>query len=491
MVTEPEQLPLLERLELNRSNPLTLGLVRRDTDMDLAIALERNPFKGDLSSYSYAERMPLAKEVKGVFTVTKRTLSAARGLYEALFASLDRQNPLLPANRRAVPLIGAHLGKPIERLPWLPQFAGGLVLAGWTGCGRSHVVDRLLSLFPQVIVHGANESAGWIALKHLVWLKVHMPADGSRGGLIMEMLMEIDAALGTGYVQQFTGRSWTVEKQLVAVIFILAAHRCGLVVIEEAQEGNAGTSSRFGAEFIRFFLRLLNANVAVAVVGNPRAFDELKSSAQTEARMTEFGWFDFMPITDPASKEWRDDLVPGIWKQTQLLAEPDEYIEDLEQLLLDESGGVPRYLARLRRETIFVGLRAGAPRGTRAHIIEATKSPSMRGVEAQICALRSRSLAGLKNWVDFPEEMAAAMWAPPQDQDQDQDQDGDPGMSVPSDQVDVVDAPSPAAGAREGRSKKTCGEGGKRAAAAKEGYLSDEYVAGLVAELANAAREGS
>jgi len=482
MAEDPEQLPLLERLELNRCNPLTFGLTRRDTDVDLGIALERNPFEGDLSGIGYDQRMPLAKAVKDVFTATKRTLFAARGLHDALFASLDRQNPLLPANRRSIPLIGAHVGKPIEKLPWSPQFAGGLVLSGWTGCGRSHVVDRVLSLFPQVVDHGFNEAAGWKSLKQLVWLKVHMPADGSRGGLIMEMLMEIDAVLETDYAQQFAGRSWTIEKQLVAVIFILAAHRCGLVVIEEAQEGNAGRASRFGAEFIRFFLRLLNANVAVAVVGNPLAFDELKSSAQNEARMTEFGWFEFTPIVDPASTEWKKDLVPGIWRQSQLLAEPDEDIEDLEQLLLDKSGGVPRYLARLRTETLLIALRAGAPRVIRAHIVKASESSPMRGVEAQISALRTRSLAGLKSWIDLPEDMARAMWATAPGNG------GQSAASATGDENGTSAAPR-ARSPRAAEARNSRGKGTKGGTTVKEGYLSDEFVAGLVATLAKAELE--
>jgi hypothetical protein len=482
MAAVSEQLPLLERLELNRCNPLTLRLVRRDTDLELAVALERNPFEGDLSGVAYDQRIPLAKAVKDVFAATKRTLLAARGLHDALFASLDRQNPLLPANRRSIPLIGSHVGKAIEKLPWSPQFAGGLVLSGWTGCGRSHVVDRVLSLFPQVVEHGHNEAAGWISLKQLVWLKVHMPADGSRGGLIMEMLMEIDAVLQTDYTQQFTGRSWTVEKQLVAVIFILSAHRCGLVVIEEAQEGNAGTASRFGAEFIRFFLRLLNANVAVAVVGNPLAFDELKSSAQNEARMTEFGWFEFTPTVDPSSPEWSSDLVPGIWKQSQLLTEPDEVIEDLEQLLLEKSGGVPRYLARLRTETLLVALRAGAPRVIRSHIVKASESSSMRGVEAQISALRTRNLASLKNWIDLPEDMAVAMWSTTR---------GNDGNSAETSTGDESNnsAVSLARSPRADGPKTARGKGVKAAAAVRDGYLSDEFVAGLAAALAKAESE--
>ena len=337
-------------------------------------------------------------------------LAGARGLHDALFASLDRQNPLNPNSNRRIFSFSNHLGKAIQDLPWSPEFSGGLVFAGWTGTGKSRTVDRFLELIPQVVVHEANPEYGWTAMRQLVWLKVHMPADGSKGGLVAEMLLQIDRALGTDYSGQYMKRTWTVEKLLVVVIYILLVHRCGLVIIEEAQEGNLAAASRFGAEFIQFFLRLLNAGTGVAVVGNPFAFDGLRSSAQTEARLTEYGWFDFMPITDAASEQWAIDVVKGLWKKAQLLDEPDEDFPDLPSLLLDTTGGILRYVARLRRVTLAHGLRTGARRVTRKLLLDAAKSAEMAGVRAQIAVLSERNLPGIARWRDLPLDMVRAAW---------------------------------------------------------------------------------
>jgi hypothetical protein len=410
MQRAPEQLPLLARLKLIERNPLTMALERFDDDMSLAIALRRNPFAGGAPGISYQRRIALVDDVSSLVAVTPTMLAGARALHNALFASLDRQNPLHPNTNRRIFSFSSNLGNALQSLPWTPEFAGGLVFAGWTGTGKSRTVERFLELIPQVIVHEANPEYGWTAMRQLVWLKVHMPADGSKSGLVAEMMMQIDRSLGTDYSSQYLGRSWTVEKLLVAVIYILLVHRCGLVVIDESQAKNLSVASRFGAEFIQFFLRLLNAGMGVAVVGNPLAFDELRSSAQTEARLTEYGWFNFMPITDATSESWTTDVVKGVWKQAHLLDEPDEEFEGLPMLLLEQTGGVLRYVARLRRVTLALGLRTKAPRVTEKLILMAANSPEMAGIRGQATILAQRDLAGLARWRDLPSDLVRAAW---------------------------------------------------------------------------------
>lgn len=490
MKSVPEQLPLLARLDLIYSNPLTRALRRYDTDMALAQALECNPFLHGAPDVQYDRRLPLVEAVKSVVAVTLPMLAAARGLHDALFASLDRQNPFDPVNRRLIYEFGDHVGKPLSSLPWSPEFAGGLVLAGWTGTGKSHTVERFLSLIRQVVVHSEDESqgCGWKVLKQLVWLKVAMPHDGTRGGLIAGMFLEIDLALGTSYASQYSGRSWTVEKQLVALIYILMLHRCGLVVIEEAQASTLATTSRFGAEFVQFFLRLLNVGVAVAVVGNPLAFDELRSNAQTQARLTEYGWHDFAPMTNALSDDWRLDVIGGIWLRAQLLNEPDEDFEGRDQLLLELSGGVLRYLARLRRVTLSLGLRTGASRVCSKLILAAWSSREMAGVRDQIEALRRRDPAALARWTDLPTHLIRASWQAQR-------------TTMRESENATESPPTNAATEKMEGARKAKRASSRRSRAIKsteqlvqgdaDGYLGEDFKKGLLAELKTRAMGGA
>ncbi|WP_046110859.1 hypothetical protein [Aquincola tertiaricarbonis] len=478
-----EQLSLLTRLELIERNPLTRSLQRYDDDLDLAKALRRNPFAGGAPGVCYSRRLQLVDEVVSLVSVTPTMLAGARGLHNALFSSLDRQNPLNPNNRRRVFAFFESVGKPLKDLPWAPEFGGGLVFAGWTGNGKSRTVERFLELVPQVVIHEANPEYGWTTLRQLVWLKVHMPSDGSRGGLLVEMLKQIDKVLETDYAKQYLGKGWTVEKLLVVVIYILLVHRCGLVVIEECQDRNLAATSRFGTEFVQFFLRLLNAGMGVAVLGNPLAFDELTGSAQTEARLTEYGWFDFMPITDVSSEEWSVDVVNGVWKAAQLLDDRDDEVEGIAQLIFDKTGGVLRYVARLRRVTLALGLRTGARRVTKDLILSAAESPEMHGVQRQIGVFAERDLAALANWGDLPTAWIQRAWLAGDSVPEDAGAGGQPSAqpkSTASPLSESTKKPSPSRSkkAREGRNKGTPTGG-------VAGYLGDDFRAKLLAELEN------
>lgn len=488
MSTPTEQLSLLMRLELIERNPLTQALQRYDDDLALGKALRHNPFSGGAPGVNYERRLQLVDEVASLVSVTPTMLAGARGLHNALFSSLDRQNPLNPNNRQRIYTFSDNIGKPLKDLPWAPEFCGGLVFAGWTGNGKSRTAERFLELVPQVVLHEENAGYGWKRLRQLVWLKVHMPADGSRGGLVVEMLKQIDKVLGTDYANQYAGKGWTVEKLLVIVIYILLVHRCGLVVIEECQDRNLAVTSRFGTEFVQFFLRLLNAGMGVAVLGNPLAFDELRSSAQTEARLTEYGWFDFMPITDVSSKDWSVDVVKRVWKAARLLDERDEEFEGLEQLILEKTGGVLRYVARLRRATLALGLRTGASRVTKELILLATESPEMHGVRRQVSALAQRDLAALANWRDLPTAWIRKAWSlddsVPGERGGGDQPNAQPDAAA-SPPCDNTETPSPT------RSKKAQGrgkEGTQRGIPA--GYLGDDFRAKLMAELGNHAAKG-
>lgn len=489
MSASPEQLPLLARLNLIERNPLTQRLQRYDDDLSLGRALKRNPFAGGAPGATYQERLRLVDEVVSLVSVTPTMLAGARGLHNALFSSLDRQNPLNPNNRQRIYAFAEQIGRPLKDLPWAPEFCGGLVFAGWTGNGKSRTAERFLELVPQVVSHEENAEYGWKSLRQLVWIKVHMPADGSRGGLVVEMLKQIDKVLGTDYAEQYAGKGWTIEKLLVVVIYILLVHRCGLVVIEECQDKNLSETSRFGADFIQLFLRLLNAGMGVAVIGNPLAFDELRSSAQTEARLTEYGWFDFMPITDVSSAEWTSDVVKKIWKAAQLLDERDEEFEGLEQLLMDKTGGVLRYVARLRRVMLSLGLQKGAVRVTKELIELAAKSPEMAGVQRQVNALAQRDIEGLARWRDLPTGWIRGAWT-----SKDPNTDEEDGANQPNAQPDAVAEQSKGeAGkklATQSKRAKKSRDAGKQGAV-KAGYLADDFRRELLAELGQHARAGS
>jgi hypothetical protein len=413
--TNPLQLALA-RINLN---PLLAAIPDQMSPVELAKALRFRPITPEnVKPIDLKERIKLVGEYKKIFIPTAQNLAIARSLQQMLHDGLAQRDPHHAFAKKFIYTGGLNKGKELSKLEWWPSFASGMVVDGITGTGKSQLLDRFLSLLPQVIEHGDNPDCGWTSLKQLVWLKVHMPSDGSRGGFLKGAFLEVDKALGTDYAQQYSSSQWTVEKKLVVFLHILSVHRCGLLVIEEAQEKNLSQSA-FGREFITFFLRLLNWGIPTVLMGNPLAFSKLLEFSQDVDRFSEGGWFHLHPQMDPQSEEWTEDWLPSLWQPTLLDQADADYVpisnDPIDQTLAGfvwrRTAGVPRYVCRLRREVQDYALRAGATRVTAAMVDEVYRSSEkMIVLHQRIEALVQRDWRALRRFDDIPWDYFRQLW---------------------------------------------------------------------------------
>ncbi|ABD68912.1 hypothetical protein Rfer_1176 [Rhodoferax ferrireducens T118] len=388
-------------LSIALDNPLVKNLPPFMSNSQLAEKLANDPFAHiDWTSVSLADRAVLLNQLKTTFCVTETSLRIAVALQALLWDGLLARDPCQPDQRRIIYEIAEYDFKQIKVQPWRHEFIGGIIIRGITGVGKSAAVNRFLSLFPQVIQHGRNESAQWVEFRQLVYLKVPMSSDGSRGGFLQNCLRELDAALKTDYFSRHQGKQWTVERLLVNVLHYLALHRCGLLIIEEAQERNLA-ESQFSRDFLTFFLRLLNHSIPVVIIGNPLAFSILDSFSQDQSRFSEYGDFKIEPIFDFNDEEWSDEWMGHVWGAS-MLDQEDEPIENLAELIWAYTGGFPRILARLRRETINAAIQTGSTRVCREHIEIANRTPSMVGANKLISAFTNRNWRDLEQFRDIP-----------------------------------------------------------------------------------------
>lgn len=272
-----------------------------------------------------------------------------------------------------------------------------------------------------------------LKLKQLVWLKVHLPADHTRKGLLVAILTEMDRVLGSEYVKAHVRQSYSIEVLMIKVMHLLTQHRCGALVIEEAQEQNIG-STAFSRDFMTFFLRILNWGVPVVIVGNPLAFQALKAHAQDVDRFSEGGWFTLLPGPGP-DKVWRDLWIPGLWSPT-LLDQADAPFtrigrypdaEDWPSFLWQLTGGLPRQLARLRAEVMDACLLFKHQVVTSDLVLKVfDHSPSFAVAQDRIRALAGQDLSALRSFADLPVEQLRKHWVKRKEV-----RPGDPGPTQP------------------------------------------------------------
>ncbi|MGG4053945.1 ATP-binding protein [Delftia tsuruhatensis] len=420
--------PLQLSLDRISSNPLLEALPKQRSPLELAIALRfRHITPGNVVNIEFKNRQLLVDEYKKIFIPTTQSLSIAQSLQRMIYDGLAQRDPRQANARTFIYKSGQLKGKELDKLEWWPSFASGMIIDGITGTGKSQLMDRFLSLIPQVIEHETTPECGWKSLKQLVWLKIHMPSDGTRGGLLQSAFLELDKVLDTDYARQYSSTRWTVEKLLVVFLHILSVHRCGILIIEEAQEKNL-SQSVFGRDFITFFLRLLNWGIPTVLIGNPLAFSKLRDFSQDVDRFSEGGWFHMHPLMDPNSEDWIEDWLPGLWSPTLLDQADADYLpvskDPMDQTLAGfiwrRTAGVPRYVCRLRREVQEVALRTGASQVTAAMVDEVYRTnEKMTALHQRIDAFVRRDWRALQRFDDIPWDYFRRLWNPlPEEKDE-------------------------------------------------------------------------
>lgn len=402
--TRPSQLDIFA---WSQSNPLAIGVPgpMGFLDWNKALFNDATPWIG--SRFPVAQSYRLLKKVKNVFVPSEQDAELAINIHLAMLESIDMADPRCPENRELRHKYSLERPELIGLTPYQQGGAAGAIMKGPTGSGKSSFSFRFTSLFLQVIVHDRAEY-GWISYKQLVWLRAEMPADGSRSGLIKSIAIAMDVALGTDYVDQLS-KIKRIDAQLGTLLHWLRLHSCSLLILEEAQKENLNTLV-LGRETVKFFLRMLNIGTPVVLIGNPNAFVELEADSQDLSRFSEIGIYEYYPEMDWKSERW-DDLVTHIWGFTVFSENKDKKIPDLHEFLWRSTGGNPRFLARLRRLSLYQALVLGNDFVEEEAIALALEMEPMRNVKNLIDAYVERDTAKLKAFPDQPVQALGARWA--------------------------------------------------------------------------------
>jgi hypothetical protein len=362
-----------------------------------------------IGSKSPHERAHLLAKISSHFIPTSTAVDIADAILGAIFAGYGERNPCLAEIKKRRYLVGG----------WQGSFSGGgptfvaknvrcVTIEGITGLGKSTVVDRTLSLLPQVVVHGPSEAAGWTMQKQLVWVKVDMTSDGSRLGFLMQLYQQIDAALGTDFLSQFSTKRWTVEQHMVSVAKILYNCFCGALIIEEIQARNFAEAASRNLMLL-FFLRLANLGIPIVLIGNPMGFEGFSDFSQDVRRLSSGGRFELWPALSPQDDDWAEFLVPGMLQFNVLPKQP--MMKDAAGLLFNCTGGVYDFLARLLAHAQLLALRRGQDCISDADVLDAYDGPTIKASHPLIRSLADRSLTGLSQFSDVPATAFATRWA--------------------------------------------------------------------------------
>jgi hypothetical protein len=215
--------------------------------------------------------------------------------------------------------------------------AVGFNIVGISGVGKSHSVERILNLYPQVIHHGRHRDRSFINAQ-VVWVKLDCPFDGSVKGLCVNFFQALDDMLGTNYQRNYAQSRRTTDEMLPNMALAAANHFLGVLVIDEIQRLSSARSG--GADrMLNFFVQLVNTiGVPVVLIGNYKALSALSGDFSQMRRGA--GQGDLIWDRMARDEQWRL-FVESLWRlqytQQVCRLEDDPSLADA---LYDETQGI-------------------------------------------------------------------------------------------------------------------------------------------------------
>lgn len=161
--------------------------------------------------------------------------------------------------------------------------ASGFSIVGMSGVGKSTGVKRVLSLYPQVILHNYFKDRSFTVVQ-IVWLKLECPKDGSITSLCSDFFKAVDDLLGTNYASIYGRKGRNIQELMLFMAFIAAEHYIGTVVIDEVQDLSVAKSGG-ASQLLNFFVRLVNTiGLPIVLIGTYKAIPIMSSEFRLARR---------------------------------------------------------------------------------------------------------------------------------------------------------------------------------------------------------------
>lgn len=274
--------------------------------------------------------------------------------------------------------------------------AVSFTLLGISGVGKSTAVERILSLYPQIIFHSHYQQQP-LSLTQLVWLKLDCPFDGSTKGLCLNFFDAIDRCLGSHYYYHYTrnGRAST-DEMLVHMARVGAIHRLGVLVVDETQNLNEAKSGG-DKKMLNFFVQLVNTmGLPVVLIGTHKARRLLAWEFRQARRSTGQG----RPIWDNMVQDETWQLfIESLWGY-QYVRQPVELTPELSHTLYDESQGITDFVVKLFMLAQIRAIVSGQETLT-PNIVRSVAADSLQFAATALSALRRGDRAALQQFEDI------------------------------------------------------------------------------------------
>lgn len=233
------------------------------------------------------------------------------------------------------------------------QPANGFSIFGISGGGKSTAVDKILSSYPQYIIH-KTDGENAILFHQLVWLKLDCSHDGSLKGLCQKFFDNVDMVLGTDYLKKYGFTRNSIESMIVAISHIALKHGLGLLIIDEIQHLRT-LKNNANEKALNFFITMMNSiKLPTVFIGTYKAIEILSDDFRHTRRVTGTGLVEMNFL----EKDEFELFIKDIWK-FQWVKNKCELTDALIQTMYDCTMGIPDVIKKLYKVAQIQAIRSG------------------------------------------------------------------------------------------------------------------------------------
>lgn len=277
----------------------------------------------------------------------------------------------------------------------LRSTAESFSMIGISGIGKTTAIERLLLMYPQVIVHSEYMEEAFTRTQ-IVWLKIDCPYDGSIKTLCKMFFKAVDDVLGTtNYFNKYGNNRNSAATMMIHMTYIASVYSIGVLVIDEIQ--HLINKKNSPDEMLNFFVTLVNTiGVPTILIGTPKAIKVLEKDFRQARRAGGEGSI----VWDRMEKdeEW-DFFLETMW-QYQWVSEFTPLSKQLNDVMYEESQGITSVAVNLFLLAQERAIASGVEKISIGLIREVAKN-DLKMIQKMIKALRNNNLEEIAKYDDI------------------------------------------------------------------------------------------
>ncbi|QQZ11359.1 ATP-binding protein [Heyndrickxia vini] len=275
--------------------------------------------------------------------------------------------------------------------PDIRATASSFTLMGFSGIGKTSAVERIISLYPQVILHKEP-----VNCFQIVWLKLNCPYDGSLKSLCMDFFQSIDKLIGTNYFNKYGKPSYSISSMVTRMGQLARLHCIGALIIDEIQH-LLSTKGEASEKMMNFFVTLINEiGIPILTIGTMKAKTLLQKDFRQARRSSGQGDMVWQQMKN--DDDW-EVLITSMWdyQWTRNYTELDRHLLDV---IYEESQGIVDIAVKLFILAQTRAIETETEKVTANLIIQVAKE-DLKLVQPMLNALKSGNLSEIGKFEDI------------------------------------------------------------------------------------------